>query len=322
MRIPVGRPAVTRAVTIATLVALAVAPLGVPDFYLSVAARTFALGVLAVSVSVLTGHLGLPTLGQVGPFAVGSYTMALLSMAGTTVGPLQVLAAAGTSAIFAAATAPAIVWARGVTVLMITLAIGELTTTAAAQWTSLTGGTDGLAAIPPVRPFWGAPGMISDRATYWYVLVVASVAITVTVVVLRGPAGRLLAGSRDYEARMRASGHPVTRYLFVTCVAAGALAGIGGALLTTTQRYVSPSDVAFDTSALILLAVVIGGTTSVAGALVGTAVVVTGRDWLSDQWPGHGPMLLGALLLVAVYLLPQGIAGVGPWLSGLRKAKT
>ncbi|TYC68224.1 branched-chain amino acid ABC transporter permease [Streptomyces sp. CB01881] len=269
-----------------------------------------ALGLAAVGITVLTGRAGLPTLGQAAPYAVGAYTTALLGRAGVDVGPLQLAAAVSAAALFALLTGPVVARARGVTVLMITLALGELTATVASRWSSVTGGTDGLAGIPPVRALWGTAPLTDDPAVYRYAVAVAACAITATAVALRSPLGLLLAGCRDDEARMRASGHPVTRVFLGAQVWAAALAGAGGQLLVTAQRYISPADVGFTTSSLCLLAAVLGGVASPVGALAGTALVLITRDQLAAHWPGHGPLLLGTLFIASVYLLPRGLAGV------------
>jgi branched-chain amino acid transport system permease protein len=279
------------------------------DYHTGLLSRALALGVLAVSVSVLTGYAGLPSLGQAAPFVVGSYTAARLGLAGVTVGVVQVLAAAATAALFAAATGPVVIRTRGVAFLMTTLAVSELTVTAAGQWRSVTGGTDGLYGVPPVRPVWGAGEMSSDPSVYWYVLTCATLVVAAAWWVMRSPAGLLLTAARDNEPRMRSVGHPVNRYFFLAYVCAGALAGIGGALLVTVDQYVSPADAGFENSALVLLAVVLGGATSFAGALGGAGLIVVTRDWLSGPFPGHGPLILGLLFVVAVYLLPRGVAG-------------
>ncbi|MFJ4502716.1 branched-chain amino acid ABC transporter permease [Streptomyces sp. NPDC088864] len=284
---------------------------GVLDAYsISLAGSALALGLLAVSVTVLTGYAGLPTLGQTAPFAVGAYATANLADAGWTVGPVQLVLAALAAAVFSAVTGPAVIRARGTTVLMITLAIGELTSAVINQVKSVTGGADGLVGFPATQALWGGEGMTEERELYVYAVVVAAVAVALTLLVLRSPAGKLLTGTRGAEARMRASGHPVGRYLMVAHIGAGALAGVGGSLMVTVQQYLSPADVGFEIAAFALLAVVIGGATSVIGALLGAGLIVFTRDWVAGSWPGHGPLLLGVLFIAAVYLLPRGLAGL------------
>ncbi|RWZ72591.1 branched-chain amino acid ABC transporter permease, partial [Streptomyces albidoflavus] len=306
-----GAAAWRRAAPLLVLCAALVALPGLLDAYtISLAGSALALGLLAVSVTVLTGYAGLPTLGQTAPFAVGAYTTANLAAAGWTVGPVQILLSALAAAVFSAVTGPAVIRARGTTVLMITLAVGELTSAAVNQLKSVTGGADGLVGFPATQALWGGEDLFEEGELYTYALVVAAVAVAATLLVLRSPAGKLLTGARGAEARMRASGHPVWRYLLVAYIGAGALAGVGGSVMVTVQQYLSPADVGFEIAAFALLAAVIGGTTSVVGALFGAGLIVATRDWVAGAWPGHGPLLLGVLFVAAVYLLPRGLAGL------------
>ncbi|WP_406455849.1 ABC transporter permease [Streptomyces sp. NBC_00876] len=301
------RRAAPMPVLLAVLIAL---PWMLDSYSISLAGSALALGLLAVSVTVLTGYAGLPTLGQTAPFAVGAYATANLADAGWTTGPVQIVLSACAAAVFSAVTGPAVIRARGTTVLMITLAVGELTGAVINQVKSVTGGADGLVGFPATRALWGGEGMTGESELYTYALVVSVLAVLITLLVLRSPAGKLLTGVRGAEARMRASGHPVGRYLLVAHICAGALAGVGGSLMVTVQQYLSPADVGFEIAAFALLAAVIGGTTSVIGALLGAGLIVFTRDWVAGTWPGHGPLLLGALFIAAVYLLPRGLAGL------------
>jgi branched-chain amino acid transport system permease protein len=56
--------------------------------------------------------------------------------------------------------------------------------------------------------------------------------------------------------------------------------------------------------------VVLGGATSPLGALLGAGLIVATNDWLAGPFPGHGPLLLGLMFIVAVYALPDGVAGI------------
>jgi branched-chain amino acid transport system permease protein len=277
------------------------------DYANQMLTRILIIGLLAVSVALLTGIAGLPTLGQTAPYLVGAYTTATLVHNDVDLGIVQLLAAAAAGGLFALLTAPLVVYARGVVVLMITLALGELTSTVAAQWKSVTHGTDGMLAFGNVTPLPGLAELDDDQSVYLYALAVVTVLVAALLLALRSPAGALLRATRDDPRRMRASGHPVAGYLTAAYAAAGALAGVAGALLVTMQSYVSPGDGSFDVAALILLAVVIGGSMSMIGAIAGAALVVVTRDWVADA--GHAPLLLGCLFIACVYLLPNGLLG-------------
>jgi branched-chain amino acid transport system permease protein len=299
-------PIIGAALVMAVAAAL---PLAVGPYVLELGSRALAVGVLAASVAVLTGHAGLPTLGQVAPYAAGAYTAANLANHTNLPAPVDVIAAAVAGAVFAVVAAPILFRTRGVVTLMVTLAIEQLVTTAATALTAITGGSNGLVTTPPPL-WWGLPALVSDRSEYWFVLAAAATALVLTAVVMRGRAGFLLRATRDNEARMRATGHPVATYLTLAYVGAGALAGTGGALLVIGQTFISVGDIGFDTATLVLVAVLIGGVRSLAGALGGAVVIVAAQDWLSGPWPGHGPLILGALFITAVYLLPDGAAAV------------
>lgn len=315
----IGTARLGRTLVAAAIIAAVALPWLVEPYTLHTVARLLAIGLLAVSVAVLAGHAGLPSLGQVAPYAIGAYTTGVLAKAGHHSAALQLLVATVLAGAFCALVGLAVVRTRGTVFLMVTLAVGQLTVTGIEQSRGLSGGTDGLAGIPAATlgPFSLAP----PRAAFWYAAVVTGLAVAAAWWLLhRHPAGLLLRGVRDHETRMRSSGHRVSGVLLVTYVAAGVLAAVAGSLLVTVQRYVSPADVGFHLSALVLLAVVIGGAHSLAGAVLATAVVMFVRDQAAVVAPGHGPLLLGALFIAAVYLLPAGLAGAWRELTRRRGA--
>jgi branched-chain amino acid transport system permease protein len=267
-----------------------------------------ALGLLAASITLITGHAGLPSLGQTAPFAVGAYAAAILAHHSVTLGPAQLGAAALAATGFAAISGLLLTHTRSSTHLMISVAVGQVTLTAADHGGALTGGSDGLPFLPATRPLPGLPDLDTDRAVYLYTATAALIALAVTGWVLRGPCGMLLRGVRDNEPRMRASGHPAGRYLYTAHLASGTLAGLGGALLVTAQRTITPGDADFTTASLALLAAMIGGRTRLTGAVAGVAIILTVRDVIGGPFAGHAPLLLGVLYLGCVYLLYTG-----PW---------
>ena len=307
-------------------VVLAAAPWVLGSYEVSLLTRILVLGLLAMSVNLLTGVAGLPTLGQAAYFGVGAYAAALLGRAVTPVGVVQVLVAAAVGALGALVTGAVAVRARGITFIMITVAIGELTYVTAVTWKGVTNGSDGMAAHA-VSPVWGLPAIRLDGLVYLWVLAVFVVLFGVVAFAVRSPFGLALRGIADNEARMRAGGYPVYRYLLTAYAGAGALAGAAGALWVSTQRFVAPADLGFAVSTMALIAVILGGVGSMGGALLGTAVVVLVRDYLANELGGdlvgHGALVLGVVFLLAVYAMPRGFAGLlDRFRSGRRKEHT
>lgn len=303
-------PLLTRAVAVAVLALLLALPWMINAYAISTVSRILVFALLAISVNLLTGVTGLPTLGQAAYFGVGAYTGAIVATTVSDIGVVQVALACAAATLAAAVTGPLAMRARGVAFLMITLAIGEIAYVAARRLDTITHGTDGYSGIPPVVPLPGMPALVLDGLVYYYVLAVFLVLYGVVALVRRSPFGLALRGFRDNEARLRAIGYPSGSFGIAAYSFAGAVAGVAGSLWTSTQQFVAPGDMGFSVAALALLAVVIGGVGSMWGTVVGAALVVLVQDYIGGFLAGHGTLLLGVLFVLAVYLIPRGIAGV------------
>lgn len=288
---------------------LALVPLLVSSNVADMLTRVLAFALLAIGLDLLAGVGGLPSLGQAAPFGVGAYTAALLAKHVTTVGPVQLVAAAVAGAGLAAAVGWLLVRSRGTYFLMLTLAVGEIVHELADRWEGVTGGSNGLAGVPAITLYPGAPPVRLAGLLYWYVLAAVLVCAGALWVVSRSAFGRTLRGVRDNEERMRSLGYRTFWPKYAVFCIAGAAAGAAGSLWVAQARFVSPADLGFEVSALALLAVVIGGRGSLWGAALGAAVVVLVREELSPQLGGRGPLVLGLVFVAAVYLLPRGFAG-------------
>jgi branched-chain amino acid transport system permease protein len=290
------------------LLVLAAVPLFVAPFTANTLSRILIFALFAVSLDLLVGITGLPSLGHAAYFGIGAYTAGLVSMHWTSEAPVPVLLAAGAGAVAAAATGWVAVRRGGVYFLMLTLAIGELVHQLAVRLTGVTGGSNGLFGIPSTR-IGGEPLRLAGFV-YWYVLAFALLGFLGLWLVSRSPFGAALRGIRDNEPRMRSLGYSPFRYKFVAFIIAGGFAGMAGGLFAGLVRIVNPTDAGFTISALILLAVILGGAGTLWGPVLGAAVVVLVQYTFGPQLDGHGPLLLGAVFVVAVYVLPRGFAGL------------
>lgn len=293
---------------VAVLVLVAV-PLVFPADLANTLSRVLALALLAVSLDLLVGVSGMPSLGHAAPFGVGAYTAALVARDLDPFAPLPLLAAVVAGGFFALVTGVLMVRTKGTYFLMLTLAIAELFHVLAQRWEGLTGGTNGLYGIPSLTLAPGGEPVTLAGIRYWWILLVFLVGFAVVWWTSRSTLGRSLRGLRDNEERMGSIGYSTFRLKLVVYAIAGAVAGAAGSLWVAQNRFVSPEDLAFEVSAMALLAVVVGGRGRLWGAVLGAALVTIVRDDIGASLGGRGPLLLGIVFIAVVYLLPHGFAG-------------
>jgi branched-chain amino acid transport system permease protein len=293
---------------VAVVVGLAAVPLFLAPFATTTLTRILVFALFAVSLDLLVGVTGLPSLGHAAYFGAGAYAAGWVSIHVTAEAPVPLLVGAAVGAVVAALTGWIAVRSAGVFFLMLTLAIGETVQELGNAWESVTGGANGLTGIPSVR-IAGAP-LTNAGFTYWYVLAVFMLGFAIVWLVARSPFGAALRGIRDNEPRMRAIGYPTSLYKYAVFMLAGGVAGLAGSLLAAQARFVALPDMGFLTASFALLAVVIGGAGSLWGACLGAALVILVRDALGPSLGGHGTLLLGVVFVLVVYVLPRGAAGI------------
>jgi branched-chain amino acid transport system permease protein len=292
------------------LAALAVIPLLLGEFRLGLVTEIIIFGILAASLDLLMGYAGLPSLGHAAFFGIGGYGAALVATRLTENGLVAVAVAtvaAGAAAVVIGALA---VRARGIYFLMLTLAIAQLLYTLALTWEPVTGGSNGITRIPAAKllPTEEDAFLISDVAFYYYVLAAAVIAYVCLSLVAGSPFGRVLSGIRENEERMRSLGYQVHFYKLAAFTLAGAVGGYAGALFVQHSRFISPTSISFVVSILVVVMVIVGGTRTLYGGLLGAAVVLYLRDELSttfERWE----LVLGFVFVAFVYFLPRGVAG-------------
>jgi branched-chain amino acid transport system permease protein len=304
---------------LALLLLLAVLPLLLGAYPVGLAGRILAFALLVVSVDLLAGLTGLPSLGQIAYFGIGAYTAGLVGIHVTTNLFLQLAAGVVAGTVAALITGALAVRTSGLVFLMITLAIGELTHRVA-DGLALVGGSNGLSGIPAGTLYPGGEPLMHVAYKYWWVLAVFLVGVGAAVLVSRSPLGRSMRAVRESPTRLAAVGQRAYTVKLFAYTIAGAVAGAAGTAWTAQTQFVSPGDLAFSVSAIALLSVVLGGAGTIWGPILGAIVVVFVRDWVSGYLAGHGELLLGLLFIVAAYLLPRGIAGARRGRESRRRA--
>jgi branched-chain amino acid transport system permease protein len=287
----------------------AAAPFASP-FAILLLTQVLVFAIAAMSVDLLLGYTGLPSLGQAAYLGVSAYLTAILASrygfgldwSFWLVVALGALSGAATAALFGLFA----IRASGVYFLMITLALGMCVWGLAYRWNSLTGGDNGINL--PGRPEFGL--RLADDLTYFYLVMGFFIASLATLHLLAAsPFGRSLVGIRERELRMRVLGYNTWLHKYAAFVIAGAFGGLAGVLWAHLNGLVSPEDVILTSSVDLLLMVVLGGPGTLVGGAIGAAVVVFIREYLSTlvHWWQY---VLGAVYILTILYLPGGLMGI------------
>jgi branched-chain amino acid transport system permease protein len=283
---------------------LALFPLVGGEYYINLASQIFIFAVFAASINLLLGYGGLPTLGHAAYLGVAAYLSALVALK-LGLGHLAAAPAAlvGTT-LMAAAFGLIALRATGLGFLMLTLALSQVLWGTALRWVSMTDGDNGLRGLARPAPF----GISLDGATafYYFSFIVSVIAIAFMARFVASPFGAALRGTRDQARRMSALGHDVWLIRWLTFIYAGFWGGVSGLLFVYYHKYIHPVSLSLANSAEGLLAVIAGGSGTLAGPLVGAAIVMLLKNYVSgyvERWN----MLLGFVFVVIVVFMPEGV---------------
>ncbi|MBW8267961.1 branched-chain amino acid ABC transporter permease [Caldovatus aquaticus] len=281
------------------------------DFYVNLASQVLIYALLALSLNLLIGAAGLTSLGHAAYLGIAAYAAAWLTgNAGFGALPAALAALAiGTAS--AAVFGVLALRASGLGFLMITLALGQIVWGVAYRWVSLTGGDNGirLADRPAVLGFdLGTP-----VAFYYFAAAVFALAFLFLRRLALSPLGACLRGTKEQPRRMAMLGHHVWMLRWIAFVLAGFWGSVAGLLYLYYHKFVSPQALSLQQSAEALLMVLLGGSSTLAGPVVGAAVITLVKNLVSsyvDRWL----TLLGVIFVAVVVFMPQGIV---PGLAGL-----
>jgi branched-chain amino acid transport system permease protein len=283
-----------------------VAPRLLDTFWISLVIQMLVFGLLALSVDLLTGHTGLLPMGHAGFFAVAAYATAILEVRH---GLGFWLSAGGglLAALLAAAVFGLSVRTRGVYFILLTLALGHIVWGVAMRWTTFTGGENGVSNVPPPDI---AGVSFAPLPTYYYLVLAVVVACCLGYHrLVHSPFGLTLRGIRESESRMRGLGYNVFAHKYAAFILSGLLAGIAGVLYAYWNRFVSPAAAGFHVSAEAVLMGILGGSGTILGPLVGAAVILAIRNWVSG-FVGWWTAMMGLVFIVTVLWAPQGLVGM------------
>jgi branched-chain amino acid transport system permease protein len=267
------------------------------------------MALFALSLDLILGYAGIISLGHAAFFGIGAYAAGLMAQAGWGDPLLGLLGAGLIAALAGWATSFLVLRGADLTRLMVTLGVASMLFVAANKLTSVTGGLDGLQGVA-VKPLLGLFSFdLYGKTAYIYSAVVLFALFFVARRVVHSPFGLSLQGIRQNVARMPALGAPVNSRLVAVYTLGAAYAGIAGALLTQTTQFVSIDVLGFSRSAELLLMLVLGGTGSLYGAMLGAIVFMAVHQVLSGLNPQYWQFWLGLALIFVVLFARDGLMG-------------
>lgn len=296
---------------VVVVTALAVVPLGLPEFWRKFLTEILIWGLLAMSSDILIGYTGMVSFGHSAFFGLGLYGAAaallVLRSPNLWIALALGLAAAAVVAMFVAYFATRL---RDIYFAITTLVFSQIFYVIIFTWTDVTGGENGLYFTQP--PFT-IPGIFSIRfstvSLHWFVLAIVALSYLALRRITQSPFGMVLQSIRENEPRTRAIGYHVERYKIVAVLLSGLFAGLSGTLYAIQHRFAAPDFVFFTVSGEVVIYNVMGGMGTLVGPVVGAAFFLLLREGLSRFWAEYYLIPLGIAFTAMVIFMPQGLLG-------------
>jgi len=274
--------------------------------FISLLSQILIYGLLAMSLDLIFGYTGMWSFCHASIFGVAGYTVGIL-VKYYSVKSFWVLAPAGlsmavlTSLIFGFVA----LRARTVYFLLITFALGQLIYGMTIKFNQVTGGSDGLPDIP--YPDLGLGFSLTSAQMYYFILIIFVISAFILYRIIRSPFGHSLQGIRESENRMRALGYKVWLHRYLAFVISGFFAGVAGILYAHFSGLMTPDSTGFAASGLVMIMIIVGGSGTLWGALIGSLVIFVLEFYVSGISTDRWPIVLGACFVAAVMFARRGL---------------
>jgi branched-chain amino acid transport system permease protein len=284
---------------------LGLAPLFLDAYWTDVLNNIGIYAILALSLNLIVGHAGLFNLGHAAFYAVGAYTAAILN---TTyhIPVLSLLPVCGfTAGLFALVVARPIIRLRGDYLCIVTIGVGEIVRIALINnLFGITGGANGIFGIS--RPSLFGCVIRSPKQFYYFIWIFVGVTVILFHLLEYSRVGRALNYLREDEVAAEGSGINTAHYKLTAFVLGAAWAGMAGNIYAAKMSIISPESFTFWESVLIFAIVILGGSGSIPGVLLG-AFLVIGLPEVFRQFGSARMLMFGAAMIVMMIFRPQGL---------------
>jgi len=274
------------------------------EFHLKIAFTAAMYWMAAAGMNVLVGWSGQKSLGHAGLFAAGAYAAALLTTQAGWNPWLALLASGAVAAAFGIVIALPALRVKGPSLSMVTIGFGIVIEKIVTEWQEPFGGQQGIYGV--VSPSIAGHGL-GMRGWAWLMLAFAVATHLMLARLLSGKHGRAFLAVQTAEVAAESVGINVVRAKVLAFVISAVTCGMAGALMAQQNQYINSDFITFNLSVFLLLTTLIGGPGLMGPAL--GALVLTLLDAFLARWPALQHFIYGALLLFALYAMPQGLSG-------------
>lgn len=276
-------------------------------------ARTLVYFIVALGFSLLIGYAGLASLGSASFIAVGTFTVYsvidVLHLPFIVAIILGIVIAVILGALFGIVS----LRIEGMYLAIVTLGLAEIMTEIFKNLDKFTGGVSGTSMKRIVM--FGSK--LSDRSIFIIIIIAVVIAMILTYNLINSQFGRALLSIKNNQSAAQAMGISVIKYRMIAFIVSTVYAVLGGILMMTFTKYSISSYWGLAISLNLLAAVVLGGSKSIWGVLIGTflifgldLVVFKGMNLFSGRWQNLSLIINGTLIIVVVMFYPNGLMGL------------
>lgn len=311
------RPTPKQSAVVGIVALLLILPLLLQNSSYSYLIRIFGLVglymMIALGLNIVLGFLGLLDLGFMAFYALGAYSMAILSSHGFGFWTALVIGIVFTMAIRALLGMP-VLRLRGDYLAIVTLGFGEITRIVLNNWDSLTNGPKGISLLTNtnLKPISLLGWRVDTTIDFYYVIALfVALGVLISARLLNSRVGRAWMAIREDEVAARLTGIEIAKMKMIGFVASAGFAAAAGGIFARWENFVTPESFTFWESVMLVTMVVIGGMGSIPGTLLGVAIVVLVpevlRNFLSAGFESWRYLFFGIALVAVAVFRPQGL---------------
>lgn len=270
----------------------------------SLATEMLIFAIFALGYDIAFGYTGILSFGHAIFFGIGAYAAGIVLVRLAPSLFLGLVIGMGLSLLVSYIVASLSIRKKGIYFVMITFAFCQMFYFIGFKWTSLTGGDSGFHDIP--RTSLGPIDLNSEITLYFFVLAIFLVSVFLASRIVNSPFGRVLKALKENEDRARSVGYNTRAFKTVAFMISASFASLAGGLYAIHSNFVPIDTLSLSTSGDVVIMALLGGIGTLYGPVMGAMLIVFLKNLLSN-WMGSWPLILGAIFIVCVLSVRQGI---------------